>query len=200
MSLAFKSFVLLLSIVAASGADKEKPFKAKPAASYAYRQTSEKVTIAAEPFDKEEKTREAFGSLNPNQYGILPVLVVIQNDGPVALSLESMRAEYITMSRQKVEATPAGDVPRTLGAKNPGPNPDRFPSPLPRIGKSKNPLTAWEIGGRAFAAKMLPPGESASGFLYFQAPSRPGARLYITGLQEAPTRRELFYFEIPLGP
>jgi len=36
--------------------------------------------------------------------------------------------------------------------------------------------------------------------VYFQAPSRPGAKLYITGLQEAPTRRELFYFEIPLGP
>jgi hypothetical protein len=198
MSLAFKSFVLLLSIVAASGADKEKPFKAMPAASYANRQTGEKVTIAVEAFDKVEKTREAFGTLNPNQYGILPVLLVIQNDGPVTLSLENMRAEYITMSRQRVEATPAGDVPRTLGGKNPGPNPDRFPSPLPR--KSNNPLSAWEIAGRAFAARMLPPGESASGFLYFQAPSRPGAKLYITGLQEASTRRELFYFEIPLGP
>ena len=51
--------------------------------------------------------------------------------------------------------------------------------------------------GRAFAAKMLPPGESASGFFYFQVPHRAGSVLYITGIREASTRRELFYIEIP---
>jgi len=44
---------------------------------------------------------------------------------------------------------------------------------------------------------MLPPGELASGFFYFQTPHRPGGVLYITGIREASTRRELFYFEIP---
>jgi len=126
--------------------------------------------------------------------------VVIRNDSAASLSLEGLRVEYLTSARQRIEATPAGDVPRTIGPKNPGPNPDRFPSPLPRIGKTKNPLSAWEITGRAFAAKVLPPGESASGFFYFQAPSRAGGTLYLTGIRELPSRRELFYFEIPLGP
>ena len=44
---------------------------------------------------------------------------------------------------------------------------------------------------------MLPPGQSASGFFYFQSPHRPGSVLYITGIREAATRRELFYVEIP---
>jgi hypothetical protein len=46
---------------------------------------------------------------------------------------------------------------------------------------------------------MLPPGESASGFVYFQTSHRPGSVLYITGIRDAASRRELFYFEIPLG-
>ena len=186
----------MLSIVTALGADKEKPFQAAPVDSYPCRQTIEKVTIAADPFDKEEKTKQAFGKLDPNRYGILPVLVVIRNGGAAALSLEAVRMEYITESRNKIEATPARDVPRTLGSKQP--KVYSAPLPIPRTSRGKNPLTAWEIEGRAFSAKMLPPGESASGFFYFQAPHRAASILYITGIREAASGRELFYFEIPL--
>ncbi len=91
----------MLSIVTALGADKEKPFQAAPVDSYPCRQTIEKVTIAADPFDKEEKTSQAFGKLDPNRYGILPVLVVIRNGGAAALSLEAVRVEYITESRRQ---------------------------------------------------------------------------------------------------
>jgi hypothetical protein len=44
---------------------------------------------------------------------------------------------------------------------------------------------------------MLPPGESANGFFYFQAIHEPGAMLYITGIRNAATGQELFYFEVP---
>ncbi len=46
---------------------------------------------------------------------------------------------------------------------------------------------------------MLPAGESAHGFFYFQAIHKPGAKLYVTGLREAATNNDLFYFEIPLS-
>jgi hypothetical protein len=179
------------------GADKEKKFEPGAIDSYANRQTVEKLTVAAEPFDTEEETRQAFGKLNPNQYGILPVLVVMQNNSGEALSLETMRVEYILPSRQRLDATPARDVARSQGAKRPNIYPGPLPSPIPRSTSRKSPLTAWEIEGRAFAAKMLPPGESASGFFYFQVPHRPGSVLYITGIREAASRRELFYIEIP---
>jgi hypothetical protein len=45
---------------------------------------------------------------------------------------------------------------------------------------------------------MLPPGQSASGFVYFQAASLQGAKLYVTGIRDAGSGQELFYFEIPL--
>jgi hypothetical protein len=197
MRLASKSFVLLLSIITVFGADKEKKFEPAPVDSYANRQTVEKLTVAAEPFDTAEKARQAFGKLNPNQYGILPILVVMQNNSDQALSLETMRVEYILPSRQRIDATPARDVARAQGVKRPNIYPGPLPSPVPRSTSRKSPLSAWEIEGRAFAAKMLPPGETASGFFYFQTPHRAASVLYITGIREAASRRELFYIEIP---
>jgi hypothetical protein len=73
------------------------------------------------------------------------------------------------------------------------------PGGKPKILAKKNPLDAWEIEGRAFAAKMLPPGQSASGFFYFRTGLQHGATIYLNGLTEAATGKELFYFEIPLS-
>jgi hypothetical protein len=199
MSFSSKWCVLLLSIVSALGADKEKPFEPQPMESYANRQTVEELTIAAEPFSDAAKTRAAFGKLNPNQHGILPVFVVMKNGGDKTLSLESIKVEYISPSRERVEATPARDVARSRGSGQPRLSPNPLPIPTsPRSSLKKNPLNAWEIEGRAFAARMLSAGETASGFFYFQAPYRTGSILYITGVQEAATHRELFFFEIPL--
>ena len=46
--------------------------------------------------------------------------------------------------------------------------------------------------------KMLPPGDSAYGFFYFQTGHSRGTSLYISGIREAQSGKELFYFEIPL--
>jgi hypothetical protein len=45
---------------------------------------------------------------------------------------------------------------------------------------------------------MIPPGQSAGGFFYFQTGHGPNARLYVTGIAEASSGRELLYFEFPL--
>jgi hypothetical protein len=95
-----------------------------------------------------------------------------------------------------VEATPARDVRYLRGPNRPGVI--TGPSGKPKILSKKNPLDAWEIEGRAFAAQTLPAGQSASGFFYFQTGLQRGATVYLSGLTEAATGKELFYFEIPL--
>jgi hypothetical protein len=45
---------------------------------------------------------------------------------------------------------------------------------------------------------MLPAKESASGFFYFQATYRSGSKLYLRGIRQASTGKELLYFEIAL--
>ena len=190
--------VAILMVTGAADAQKkdEGRFAPGPASSYPSKQTNENVTVAAIAYDSDELAHTAFGKLNPSQYGVLPVLVIIQNDTGQALRLETLIAEFIDAANRSVEATPAADV-QYLGAGPQRPKPG-VGSPIPIHIKHKNPLSAWEIEGRAFAAKILPPHESASGFFYFQARMLPGAKFYLTGIQQAATGKDIFYYEIPL--
>jgi hypothetical protein len=197
MPFVFKSLALLLSISAGFAADKETPFKAESAASYPSHQSNAQVTIGVDPYVTLDKVKLAFGTLNPSQFGILPVLVVIQNDSDKAIRLDRLKVEYSGPNHDRVEATPAKDV-RYL---RPPQRPSAIDGPAGKVKvlkTRKNPLDAWEIEGRALAARMLPPGQSASGFFYFQTGLQRNATLYLSGLYEAATGKEIFYFELPL--
>lgn len=190
---------LAVMTMAALAADKENKTRFSPgaASSYPTKQSNDGVTVAASAYDTEALAHNAFGKLNPYQHGVLPVLVIIQNDTDKAMRLDGLQAEYIGLDRERIEATPPADV-QYVGAapKRPQPN---MGSPIPPgVFKKKNPLNEWEIVGRAFAARMLPPHESVYGFFYFQARHRPGAKLYLTGITEASTGKGLLYYEIPL--
>jgi len=189
-----------LIIAAPAFADKKDEVKFSPAAasSYASKQTNENVTIAVKPYDTEELAHTAFGKVNPYQYGILPVLVIVQNDTNETLRLDRLHVKFADMNGQDIEATPAADVPYTVeGPRRPG-APVPLPIPPELRKRHKNPLSGGEIETRAFAARMLPPHESAAGFFYFQARYRPGASVYISGLKQASSGKELFYFDIPI--
>jgi len=186
-----------LSITAGFAADKETgTFRAAPATSYEHHQINDMVTVGVEPYQTPEKEKTVFGKLDLYQYGVLPVLVVIQNDGSQAIRLEGLKVEYLGPTGNHVEATPAGDV-RYLQGPNTPPVVPGPTGPLPRRIK-KSPLNAWEVEGRAFAAKMLPAGQSASGFFYFQTGLQRGSKIYLSGLTEATSGKALFYYEIPL--
>lgn len=191
--------VLGFSITAAvAGAADKSTFQAKPAAEYPHKMTSEKVTIAAQPFVTDEDAKTAFGKTNPWRHGVLPVLVVLQNDSAHAIKVDRATFVYQLPDRTKVEATPAGDLRFLGGAKRP----KEYPTPIGvKVGKSgKSPLAEWEIEGRAFSAKVIPAGQAASGFVYFQASTESeAASLYISGMTDAVTNNELYYFEIPLS-
>ena len=184
-----------LSMAALSGADSNSAFRVKPAEEYPNAQRVAGLVLAADAYSTGEQTKGPFGKLNPNEYHVLPVLLVLSNQSGVALRLSKMRVSYVS-GRQTVEATPASEVP-FLNAPD---RPKVSVHPIPRIGKAKkNPLAAPEIESRSFAAKMLAPGESAHGFFYFHLTHRPGSTLYVTGIEEAATGKELFFVEIALG-
>lgn len=197
--------IVLLSIAAATYAvdkalavDKDKRFTAQPASSYPGHETHEKITIAAAPYNTKELVETAFGKIKPYDYGILPVLVVIQNDTGKALRLD-LKAQYIAPDGEHVDSMPPDDVVRHQGIqKRPGmPTPNPLPIPLPR-GNKKGPLNTPEIEGRAWAVRLIPPGESAHGFFYFQAGGVRSAQIYLTGISDAASGQPYFYFELPL--
>ena len=200
MPFVFKRLALLLSIAAAAApaADKDPPpFKPGPAASFASHQTNAQVTIGVEAYEAGEKVKAAFGKLDPYQYGILPVLVVIENNSDKTVRLDNLKAQYTGPNHDRVDATPARDIRYLKGPDRP----NVIPGPTGQVKvlkPKKNPLDAWEIEGRSFTAKFLPPGQSASGFFYFQTGLQRNATIYLAGMAEAGTGKEIFYFELPL--
>jgi hypothetical protein len=172
----------------------DSKFSPGPVSSYSAKQTNDNVTVAVSAYDTEELAHTAFGKLDPNQYGVLPVLVIIQNDTDQALKLDHLEVEYTSFDRQHVEATPPAEVQTLGGGRRPSlPN----GTPIPRL-KHKSPLNTADIDVRGFAAQMLPAHESANGFFYFQTEHRPGAKFYLTGIKVAATGKDIFYFDIPL--
>ena len=191
------ALIVLLSIAAGRADDKDKThFAPGPASSYPGHQTLDKITIAAVPFVTEEQAKMAFGKANPYKYGVLPVLVVIDNGTGKALRLE-LKAEIEDAAGNHLDSTPPGDV-IYIGTDVRAPRvPGTSPIPLPSRNK-KGPLNTWEIEGRAFTSKLLPAGDSVSGFFYFQTAQRPGSKIYLTGIKDAASGQDYFYFEVPI--
>jgi hypothetical protein len=129
---------------------------------------------------------------------VLPILVVIANGTGKALRLD-LQAEFVEPDGKHLDATPALDVTFIGGSKKVPriPGSSGAPFPLPRRAKG-GPLDTLEITGRAFSAKLLPAGESVNGFFYFQTEPKPGTKLYLTGIKDAATGQDYFYYEIPL--
>jgi hypothetical protein len=189
--------IVLLSIAATAGDDKDKDrFAPGPVSSYRGAVTMEKIAMAGVPYVSDEQIRTAFGKANPPKYGVLPVLVVIENTTGKALRLD-LQADYLRPDGKHIDATPASDVTFIGGSGKAPKLPGSNPLPFPR-GAKKGPLNTWEIEGRAFTAKLIPVGEKAYGFFYFQTEFLPGAKLYLTGISDATTGKEFLYFEVPL--
>src|SRR5260370_32937173 len=106
-----KRLFLFMSIAAAFAADKEaEKFEVRPVTGYKARQSNSKVTVAAQAFVSDDETRAPFGKVNPYKYGILPMLVVIQNSSDQAISVEHLKVEYTPADHQRSFTTPTRDV------------------------------------------------------------------------------------------
>lgn len=174
------------------GAD--EPFKPGPAASYPH-QTSGPVTVGARAYNKEELTESAFGKkVDLLKYGVLPVLVVVENKGKEAIDLQNVEVNLIASDGRHATAVTPDDLIH-LGSPTKRPGIKQTPIPMP---KKKNPMNSPEIVVRSFSARMLPPGDSASGFFYFEAKSEGGDKLYVNGMREARSGKDIMYFEFPL--
>ncbi|MFL6448079.1 MAG: hypothetical protein ACJ746_10380 [Bryobacteraceae bacterium] len=172
----------------------DEPFKPGPAASYPH-QTSGPVTIGAKVYNKEELTDSAFGKkLDLLKYGVLPVLLVVENNGKEAVDLQRLEVNLVASDGRHAPAVSPDELIH-LGSPSKRPGIKQTPIPMP---KKKNPLNSPELVMRSFSAKMLPPGDSASGFFYFEAKSEPKDKLYVNGMREARSGKEIFYFEFPL--
>jgi hypothetical protein len=191
------SIALAAAFLSGAHASEDKQFQAGKAGDYAH-QVSEQVVVGAKAFDNADLTAEAFGrKADLLKYGVLPVLVVIENKRGKTINLENLEVSLVAADGRHVAAMNSSEVQLmgSEGHRQPRQPGVGLPIPLP---KKKNPLAAPEIEGRAFSAKMLPPGDSASGFFYFEAQAEAGDSIYLSGMRDARSGKEILYFEFGL--
>ena len=167
-------------------------------------QPNENITVATDLYNTAPKD-EIFNT-HYVQEGILPVFLVITNDGDKPISVTKMTAELVTAARAKLEALTADDVIRRIAHVNvSSTNPGRVGSiPIPGANKNKKLQQQLEEVNRAkFSAYAVEPHSTQSGFLFFDMegvrnPTQ-GAHIYLSGLRNA-SGIELMYFDIPVLP
>jgi len=198
--LAAVSVLFLYSIVCLAGKHFVMP-TAQPAKAYPAHDEHplEAVTLGIDPYDMADKAN--IFSVHYSDVGLMPIFVVITNDGNQPVALAGMKAELVTVDRTKIPPATDDDLYRRLSRPTTG---NVSPSPLPWPKKAKGSVSKDamdEIQNSQFAAKAVEPHGTQSGFMFFDVSgiSTPlaGAHFYLTGVRDA-KGNELMYFEVPL--
>ncbi|MFZ0914686.1 MAG: hypothetical protein WBQ76_02805 [Candidatus Korobacteraceae bacterium] len=205
--LCLATLTIVLSSAALWGAKDFAPPRAGNASTYPCKDThpTEHVTAAVDVYNSSPKADIFITHFSDE--GILPVFLVITNDGDQPIAVNSMQAELVTGRRTKLEVLDVDDVFRRVAhikgnSTNPGPH--AGPIPLPGGTKNKKAQQQYDELTRAkFTAAAIEPHSTQSGFLFFDVlgVSQPvdGAHIYLTGIRNS-NGNELMYFEIALTP
>ncbi len=164
---------------------------------------SEKVTAAIDLYNTAPKDQIFITPYM--QEGILPVLLIVSNDGDQPITVSNIRAQLVTSGNTKLESLNIDDVFRRVAHISGSTTPPPRLGPIPLSGnKNKKAQKQYEeITSAQFAAEAVEPHTTKSGFLFFDIAGvkQPvdGAHVYLTGMRDA-GGNELMYFEIPVIP
>lgn len=172
----------------------------QPATSFAAVEVheDEKVAIAAEPYDTREK--ESIFRGDYLGHGVMPIRVIVTNNGNRPISLLEARITFITAAGNSIQVAGPADVLRLMNGKEresgEPPPPNTKPMPKPSKGEINADFDTFE-----FRALVVEPHTTRAGFLFYDvsALDHPleGAKLHLRTLRDA-DGVELFEFEIPL--
>jgi len=161
----------------------------------------EKVAIAVEPYDTH--ARAAIFRVDYLSHGVMPVRLIITNNGDRPISLRDARILFLTAAGDKIQAAEPEDVERLMtqkerqGAKIP------MPGPIPNLKlkpKAADKDIEQDFDTFEYGALVVEPHTTRAGFLFYDVSQLDhplqGAKLHLHKLRDA-DGNELFYFEIP---
>ena len=161
----------------------------------------EKVAIAAEPYDTKEK--ESLFKVDYLSHGVMPVSLIVTNNGDRPISLRDARILYLTAAGDKIPAAEPEDVERLMTQKERQGGKIPMPGPIPAIKlkpKASNKDIQQDFDTFEYQALVVEPHTTRAGFLFYDVSelNHPlkGAKLHLHKLRDA-DGKELFYFEIP---
>ena len=173
----------LLCLTARAAGHRSAP-SPKPAAQYPANDThpGERVTIAADPCDDPKQC--SFFRLPYIQHGLLPIRVILTNDGDRALQLDEARFQFITAANQTLPAATEDEINRrlfTLHSTQPMHIP-LIPIPIKRTPIDKR--IAQDDNDFGFQGTIVNAHSTLAGYLFYDIkglddPALRGAALYV---------------------
>jgi hypothetical protein len=184
-------------------ANDHAPPPVQPATSFAAVEVheNEKVAIAAEPYDTKEK--ESIFRVDYLGHGVMPVRLIVTNNGDKPISLRDARILFQTKSGQRIQAAEPEDVERLMTRKEREGGRIPMPGPLPTIKlkpKASNKDIEEDFDTFEYGALVVEAHTTRAGFLFYDVSQLDdplkGSKLHLHALRDA-EGHELFYFEIP---
>ena len=197
----------LLPALSASAAYKNLVVKVGPADGYASRQSQGPVTIAADPYPSETRIRTAFDVKGLSKLGLVPINIIISNQGPDALSVNGATITLLDPEYGSLPAIPPKEVVFMVlkQARGRRRTLDRFPLPRTPIPGSRLEKRTFEIEAdfiRKSLKRRIRPRATAWGFVFFQLPERKsrltGYKIIIPDVENDKTKQKLLYFDIEI--
>jgi hypothetical protein len=161
----------------------------------------EKVAIAAEPYDTRQK--ESIFRIDYLGHGVMPVRLIVTNNGDKPISLRDARILFQTKSGERIQAAEPEDVERLMTRKEREGGKIPMPGPIPTIKlkpKASNKDIEQDFNTFEYGALVVEPHTTRAGFLFYDvsqlADPLTGSKLHLHKLRNA-DGHELFFFEIP---
>jgi hypothetical protein len=161
----------------------------------------ENVAIAAEPYDTKEK--ESLFKVDYLSHGVMPIRLIVTNNGDRPISLRDARILFLTAAGDKIPAAEPEDVERLMTRKEREGGKIPMPGPIPAIKlkpKASDKEVEEDFNTFEYQALVVEPHTTRAGFLFYDVSELDhplkGAKLHLHKLRDA-DGQELFYFEIP---
>ncbi len=193
----------LLWLALPAMASDHAPPPVQPATTFAAVEVHDKeqVAIAAEPYDTKEK--ESLFKVDYLSHGVMPVRLIVTNNGDRPISLRDARILFLTAAGDKIQAAEPEDVERLMTQKERQGKKIPMPGPIPSIKlkpKASNKEIEADFDTYEYQALVVEPHSTRAGFLFYDVSELDhplkGAKLHLHKLRDA-DGNELFYFEIP---
>ena len=163
------------------------------------RHAGDHLSIAVDPYETARKA--AIFRVDYVSANIIPVRIIITNEGDTPISLDNARIDFITAAGDKIPAAKPRDAERAID--RPADPREKIPiGPIKIGGKGKNQDKKIEQDFSEFQynAVAVEPHTTRAGFLFYdlqdlESPLT-GAHLELRRIQSS-DGRELFAFEIP---
>jgi hypothetical protein len=161
----------------------------------------EHVAIAIEPYDTKEK--ESIFRVDYLGHGVMPVRLIVTNNGDKPISLRDARILFYTAGGDRINAADPEDVERLMTRSEREGKKIPMPGPLPSIktkAKASNKDIEEDFDQFEYQALVVEAHTTRAGFLFYDVSQLDhpleGAKMNLHKLRDA-DGNELFFFEIP---